>query len=36
MKKNYYERPESRIIILQLSNTLLQTSDGGMDEGGEV
>ncbi len=39
MKKNYYESPESKIIMLQLSDTLLQQAsgnDGGMDEGGEV
>lgn len=40
MKMNYYESPESKIIELQMSDTLLQQTsggdDGGMEEGGEV
>ena len=38
MKKNYYESPKSKIIELQMSDTLLQqvSGDDGMEEGGEV
>lgn len=38
MKKNYYEIPKSRIIELQMHDTILQQASGddGMEEGGEV
>jgi len=38
MEKINYETPESRIIELQLSYTVLQqvSGDDGMEEGGEV
>ena len=38
MEKINYETPESRIIELQMSDTVLQqvSGDDGMEEGGEV